>query len=220
MNDEIYTIAIPVLTNGTVLALFVWILKFSFQKALDKSAELYARELDLMHKKDFLKYSKIYDEQAVTLSDTYKILVMLYEHASHLAFQYKFYEENPQFLEKYRVPKTGDAKAWQRYHEATLSHKPADARANTLEHSAAVALAEFKPKRIYFDVELADEVERLLNLLLFVGSSFPNINVRDPETLEPAVSEEVIEVWKKVVTACHGLFPQMENEFRRHLKTP
>lgn len=220
MSDLLTTIAVAVVTNGAVLALFVWVFKVAFEKTLDKRVKLYERELELQHKKSFHQFSKIYDEQAAALRDIYAVLCSLYSQAAHLGFHYNFYNEHPELLEKYRVPKTGDAAAWDRYYKATLSEKPEEVRASALAEAASSALSEFRPKRIYLSAATADETERLLNLLLYVGSSFSNINYRDPHTLRPVVAKEVVDTWVRVLAACQTLFPQLEDQFRTLLAPP
>lgn len=71
MTELLITIVVAVVSNGAVLALFIWVFKVAFEKALDKRAKLYELELDLQHKKTFHQFSKIYDEQAAALRDIY-----------------------------------------------------------------------------------------------------------------------------------------------------
>lgn len=220
MTELLITIVVAVVSNGAVLALFIWVFKVAFEKALDKRAKLYELELDLQHKKTFHQFSKIYDEQAAALRDIYAQLSSLYSQAAHLGFHYNFYNEHPELLEKYRVPKTGEAAAWDRYYKATLSKKPEELRANALAEAASSALAEFRPMRIYLSAATANEIERLLNLLLYVGSSFSNINYRDPHTLKPVVAQEVVDTWVRALAACQTLFPQLEDQFRALLAPP
>jgi len=217
MTALLTTIVVAVISNGTVLALFIWVFKVAFEKALDKHVKLSERKLELQHKKTFHKFSKIYDEQAAALRDTYAVLCSLYSQAAHLGFHHHFYNDHPELLEKYRVPQTGDATAWTRYQEATLSEKPEEVMASSLTHAASRALAEFRPKRIYLSAATADEIERLLNLLLYVGSSFSNINYRDIHTLQPVVAQEVVDTWVRALTACQTLFPRLEDQFRNLL---
>lgn len=220
MTELLTTIVVAVVTNGTVLALFIWVFKVAFEKALDRRVKLYEREIELQHKKTFHQFSKIYDEQAAALRDIYAALSSLYNQAAHLGFHYHFYNEHPELLEKYRVPGTGGTATWDRYYKATLSEKPEELRASTLIEAASSALSEFRPKRIYFSAATADEIERLLDLLLYVGSSFSNINYRDPHTLQPVVAPEVVDTWVGVLTACQTLFPQLEDQFRTLLAPP
>lgn len=74
--------------------------------------------------------------------------------------------------------------------------------------------------RIYLSAATANEIERLLNLLLYVGSSFSNINYRDPHTLKPVVAQEVVDTWVRALAACQTLFPQLEDQFRALLAPP
>ena len=71
MTELLTTIVVAVVTNGTVLALFIWVFKVAFEKALDRRVKLYEREIELQHKKTFHQFSKIYDEQAAALRDIY-----------------------------------------------------------------------------------------------------------------------------------------------------
>jgi hypothetical protein len=56
-----------------------------------------------------------------------------------------------------------------------------------------------------------------MNLFLLIGSQFHNVNYRDPHTLRQVVAPEVIDLWKRAVSASQALFPQLEEQFRRHL---
>lgn len=215
--DLLSTITVAVLTNGSVLALFLWVFKVAFEKALDKRAKLFEKELELEHKKNFHQFSKLYDEQAGVLRDVYAQLVELNDMSSYLAFKYNFYEQNPQLLEQYRLPKTGGAAEWDHYLRSQLSTKPEDEKAEALVKAASLAFTAFRPKRIYLPPATADEVERLINLFGVIGSHFQSVSYRDPETQEQVVAPEVIETWKKVVAATKRLFPQLEEQFRQHL---
>jgi len=218
MNPELLqTIAVAVVTNGSVLALFVWVFKVAFEKALDKRAKLYERELELQHKKSFHQFSKIYDEQAATLSDVYAQLVALDEQAAYLAYHYRLFDQHPELLEQYRIPKTGDPVAWDRYFKSALSTKPEDARAEELVKAASDSLRTFRQRRIYLPHATANEVERLMSLLLFVGSEFHNVSYRDPRTLEQVIAPQVIDAWKQALSASQALLPELEEQFRQHL---
>ena len=218
--ELLQTIAIAVITNGSVLALFIWVFKVVFEKALDKRAKLFELELSLQHKKSFHQFSKTYDEQAATLRDIYAQLVGLNDQAAYLAFHLHFYEQHPELLEAYRVPSTGGAKEWERYLKTSLAAKTEDTKAGELATAASVALKAFRPRRIYLPPETANEVERLMNLFAFVGAHFHSVNYRDPHTLEQVIAPEVIETWKRAITASQALFPQLEQQFREHLAPP
>ncbi|MEO6708730.1 MAG: hypothetical protein ABIP42_04085, partial [Planctomycetota bacterium] len=71
--------------------------------------------------------------------------------------------------------------------------------------------------RIYLPPATADEIERLMSLLMYVGSAFPDVNYRDPDTLKQVVSPRVIDAWTQAISASKALFPQLEAEFRKHL---
>ena len=218
MNSELLqTIIVAVVTNGSVLALFVWVFKIAFEKALDKRAKLYERELELQHKKSFHQFSKVYDEQAATLSDVYAQLVALDGQAAHLAYHYRLFEQNPELLEQYRVPTTGYPMAWERYFKHVLSAKPEDARAEELVTAASDSLRRFRQRRIYLSRATANDVERLMSLFLFIGSEFRNVSYRDPHTLEQVIAPHVIELWKQALSVRQALLPQLEEQFRQHL---
>lgn len=216
-TELLQTIAVAVITNGSVLALFVWVFKSVFEKALDKRAKLFERELELQHKKTFHQFSKVYDEQANALRDVYAQLVQLNDLAAHLAFHYNFYEKHPQLLERYRTPETGGAAEWDRFLKNSLTEKPENVRAESLSAAASNALTSFRPRRIYLPAATANEVERLMNLFLFVGSEFRNVNYRDPDTLEHVIAPQVIDAWKRSLAASQSLFPLLEDQFRLHL---
>ncbi|MCL5059151.1 MAG: hypothetical protein M1449_00585 [Candidatus Thermoplasmatota archaeon] len=215
--ELLQTILIAVVTNGAVLALFLWVFKVAFEKALDKRVKLYEKELELQHKKSFHRFSKVFDEQAETLRDVYAQLVELNDRAAYLAYHYQVFEKHPDLLERYRIPETGSAVEWDRYLKNTLSAKPEDARAEELANAASQALKKFRPRRIYFLPTTANDVERLMSLFLFVGSEFRNVNYRDPHTLEQIIAPEVIDAWKRALSASQVLFPQLEDLFRQHL---
>lgn len=217
MNDLLTTIGIATVTNASVLALFIWVFKAVFEKALDNRTKLYERELELRHKKSFHQFSKVFDEQATTLREVYSQLVSLNDQAAHLAFHHNLYEQNPALLELYRIPEAGNPKAWERFLAESLSEKPENLQAENLSKEASRVLGEFRKKRIYLPVATANEVERLMSLFLFIGSQFRSVNYRDPHDLQPVVAPEVIEVWKRALTASQSLFPQLEEQFRAHL---
>ena len=216
-TDILQTIAVAVITNGSLLALFIWVFKASFEKALDKRAKLYEKEIELSHKKTFHQFSKVYDEQAATLRDIYGQLVNLNDKAAYLAYHYHLYEQHPELLEAYKLPETGGVAEWDRYLKSTLAQKPEEAKADQLSKAAFAARKAFRPRRIYLPPATANEVERLMDLFQFVGAQFHNVNYRDPKTMEQLIAPEVIETWKNVVAASQVLFPQLENQFREHL---
>ena len=74
MNDVLITIAISIITNGTLLGLFIWVFKRLFDNALTKRVEMFKKELELINKKNFYQYSKFYDEQAQAIKDVLPIL--------------------------------------------------------------------------------------------------------------------------------------------------
>lgn len=215
--DLLQTILIAVLTNGAVLAMFLWVFKVAFEKALDRSVKLSEKELELQHKKNFHRFSKLYDEQATVLRTTYAALIRLNEEASFLAYHYHFFEEHLELLEQYRLPKTGGSAVWDQFLKNALAIAPEDRRAEALTKEASQALRDFRPNRIYLEPAMADEVERLMNLFLYVGSEFGNVNYRDPDTMEQIIAPEVIETWKQASAASRALFPQLEESFRHHL---
>lgn len=216
-SELLQTIMVAVVTNGTVLGIFVWVFKVAFEKALDKRAKLYERELELQHKKTFHQFSKVYDEQANTLRDVYAQLVELNDKAAYLAYHYHFHEQHPELLERFRLPQGGSAMEWDRYLRNSLAAKPEEAKAEGLSQAASDALKAFRVRRIYLPAATANEVERLMSLFMFVGSQFSNVSYRDPETLQQPIAPEVIDTWRKVVTASQVLFPQLEEQFRQHL---
>lgn len=216
-SELLQTIMVAVVTNSSVLGIFLWVFKVAFEKALDKRAKLYERELELQHRKTFYQFSKVYDEQAVTLRDVYAQLVELNEKAAYLAYHYQLHEQHPELLERFRLPQSGSATEWDRYLRSSLATKPEDVKAEELSRAASEALKVFRLRRIYLPAATASEVERLMSLFMFIGSEFTNISYRDPETLQQPIAPEVIETWKKVVTASQALFPQLEEQFRQHL---
>jgi len=78
-------------------------------------------------------------------------------------------------------------------------------------------LNEFRKKRIFFSKDIADEIERLMNLVLFIASQFKDVTCRDPENFEPVVAQKVIDTWTKAVHVTNELFPVLEDTFRKHI---
>lgn len=58
--------------------------------------------------------------------------------------------------------------------------KKEDVKASDLAKKVASDLSEFRRKRIYFSREVADEIERLMNLILFISSEFKNVTYSEP----------------------------------------
>ncbi|GAB3473686.1 hypothetical protein [Polaromonas eurypsychrophila] len=137
-----------------------------------------------------------------------------------MALHYQLVDRRPQLLERYRTPETGDARAWERFLSASLAEKSDNIKADALSKEASQVLTDFRRKRIYLSSGTAGEVERLMNLFLYVGSEFRNISYRNPDNLRQVVEPEVIEVRKRALEASQNLFPVLESQFRRHLGGP
>jgi hypothetical protein len=217
IENYLQTIGVAVITNGAVLALFVWVFKVIFENSLDRRAKLYELELELQNKKSFHRFSRVFDEQAAVLRELYTQLVELNDKAAALAFTYQLYEEYPELLEDFRMPSSGDPADWQKYFERMQSDRHEDITADSLTQAAYRALKDFRPKRIYISQAMANEVERLINLFIFVGTKFKGVNFRDPQTLEQVLATEVIDAWKRALQASQALFPELEELFRQHL---
>lgn len=217
MNDILITIAISIVTNGTLLGLFIWVFKRLFDSALTKRAELFKQELELIHKKDFYQYSKLYDEQAQVIKEVYAGLVDMLDKINYLVYRYYLLEKHPELFEHYLRPKDGDPIKWDMYLKATLRKKREDIKANEISEQASKDFGELRKKRIYFSKNTADEIERLINLILFISDSFPSVSYRDPDKFEPVVAEELIETWRNAVIVSQGLFPVLEESFRKHI---
>jgi hypothetical protein len=95
MNDVLITIAISIITNGTLLGLFIWVFKRLFDNALTKRAEMFKKELELINKKNFYQFSKLYDEQAQVINEVYADLVDMLDKVQYLVYRYKLLEEHP-----------------------------------------------------------------------------------------------------------------------------
>ncbi len=217
MVEVLKTISISVITNSAVLGLFVWVFKKLFESSLNKRTELFKREIELINQKNFYQFSKLYDEQAQTVKNVYAELVHMSDQVGYLVFHYNLLENHPELFEQYRIPKDGNSVKWDRYLKATLSEKKEDVKAQELFGQISRALSEFRKSRIYFSKEIADEIERLMNLVLFIASEFKNVTYRDPEKFEPVVAEEVIETWSNAVQVIQELFPVLEESFRKHI---
>ena len=217
MIDILRTISISVITNGAVLALFVWVFKKLFETSLKKHSELYLKEIELANKKNYYKFSKLHDEQAEAINNVYGELVYMSDQVAYLAYHYNLLETHPEFFNQYLLPKNGDPLKWKQYFEAILSQQAEDIKAKELTSYVSTALNKFKKKRIYFSRDVAGEIERLMNLILFIGSEFQNVTYRDERDFKPVVANEVIATWVNAVEASNKLFPILEKSFRGHL---
>jgi hypothetical protein len=217
MGDLITTICVAIITNGAVLGLFVWVFKKLFETALSKRTEAFKSEIELINKKNYYQFSKLYDEQAQNVKEVYSDLVYMLDQTGYLVYHYNLLEEHPEFFEQYMRPKDSNPIKWDRYLKTSLSEKQEDVKAQEIKEHASKSLAEFRRKRIFFHKNVADEIERYINLILFVSSQFKNVTYRDPEDFQPVVADEVIKTWVKAVDASHQLFPILEETFRSHL---
>jgi len=215
--DLFHTIIVAVITNGSVLALFVWVFQKSFERALDHRAKIFEKEMDLRHKQVFYQFSKTYDYQSEALSQTYEMLIELNDAVAYLIFHNSFFADNPEFTRKYPKPEDGDPAAWERYLQQNLSSRPEEVKAEEIVKFASEAQEAFRKRRIYFPEETAQEVERLLCLFTFLGSQFQNVNMKNPESTVDVIAPEVFESWNQAVRACEVLVPKLEAMFRKHL---
>lgn len=217
MSDILKTIGISIITNGAVLALFIWVFKKLFDASLKERTELFIRQIELANKKDYHQFSKLYDEQAQVIKGTYTGLVHMMDQVAYLGYRYNLLETHPELFEQYKVPKDGDAIKWQSYLKATLSEKMEDIKAKELTKYALKVLNEFKSNKIYFSRNVANEIERLMNLIVFIASEFQNVTYRDEHDFKPVIADEVIKAWIRSVQATNELFPALEKLFRDHL---
>lgn len=217
MSDVFTAIIISVFTNGGVLALFIWVFKILFEKSLEKKTKIIEKEIDLLNKKNLYQFSKIYDEQAQVIKDTYSELVTMMEQVTYLTYYSNLLEGHPELFDHLRIPEDGNPIKWKRYLDASLSERKEDLKAKELKEITVSALNNFKKRRIYFSKIIADEIERLMSLILFIASEFTNVTYRDPKYFEPMIAEEVISHWKKSIQVSNQLFPILEYEFRKHL---
>ena len=217
MSELATTIAISVISNATVLGLFVWVFKKLFETALQRRSETLKAEIDLLNRKHFHQYSKIFDTQAETIANVYSDLSSLAQQSSYLAYHFRLQEEHPELFEEYRIPEDGNPRKWERYLITSLSERKEFTKAGELAKHAAESQEEFRVKRIYFSEVISNEIERYLSLVYYVGSNFSNVAYRDPKDFKPVVADKVIQVWIKAVNTSNRLFPMLESEFREHL---
>ncbi len=217
MDELLKTITIAIVTNGTVLGLFIWVFKMLFEKSLTLRAKAFQAEIELINKKNFHQYSKIFDEQAKTIGDVYSDLVQLSDQSAYLANHFRLQEQHPELFEEYLIPKDGDPLKWERYYKAVATEKREDIKAKELSEHASVSLNKFRTKRIYFKKEIASKIEHYIYLVLFVASNFKNISYRDTKDFKPVVADEVVKLWIETVNIAHELFPVIEETFRTHL---
>ncbi len=217
MSELATTIVVSVVTNGTVLGLFIWVFKKLFETALQKRSEAYRAEIDLINKKNFHQYSRVFDLQAETIASVYANLSGIAQEVEYLAFTFHFQEKHPELFQISALPEDGNPREWKRFFEVGLAEKERFAKAEELSDRAIKSLHQFRAKRIYFRESVANEIERYLVLAHQVGSGFANVAYRDPDENEPVVSEEVINIWKQAASTSNELFPELEGEFRKHL---
>lgn len=217
MEDIAKIIGITVITNGAVLGLSIWVFKKLFETYLTHRTKAFQAEIELLNKKNFHQYSKLYDEQAQNISLVYADLVTMSDQASYLAYRYNLLEKHPELFEHYLIPKDGNSIKWDQYFKAVLTEKREDVKAKELLEHASLSLREFHKKRIYFKKEVADEIERYINLVLYVASEFTNVTYRDPQDFKPVITSEIIDTWIKAVNVSSSLFPVLEETFRVHL---
>ena len=217
MNDILLTISISVITNGTLLGLFIWVFKRLFESALTKRTELFKQELELINKKNFYQYSKLYDEQAQVVKEVYADLIDLSGKANYLVHHYKLIEKHPELYEHRLIPKDGDPIKWDLYWKSLLKKKDEEIKVREIYGQAAKAHGEFKKKRIYFQKDMADEIERLIYLIWFISHFFEDVSCRDPYKFEPVVADEIIGTWLKAVKVAEELLPLLEEYFRKHI---
>jgi hypothetical protein len=218
MGEVLTTIAVTGAANATLIALLLFVGKTVFDKALETRVKLHEKELELQHKKAYLQFSRLHEEQAQILRELYEDLVVLGEKAALLALQYELDEAHPELVAPPRVPVDKDPLAWKRFLRDTLSMHEEHEEAKQLHSVAMDAIRRFRCKRIYLPPELADQVDRLLSLYIFIGSTFKDIRSRDAETLERLVSPEIVALWERSVKTTSGLLPDLEARFRDHLR--
>jgi len=217
MKEVLRTILISTITNGTVLALFVWVFKQLFDASLKRRTELFIKEIELINKKHYYQFSKLYDEQAQVIKEVYAELVHMSDQVAYLGYHYNLIETHPELFEQYRTPKDGDPIKWEKYLRATITEKIEEIKAKELANYASNVLSKFKKKRIYFSEDIAEKIERLITLILFIASEFQNVIYRDSDDFKPVIADEVIKLWTSSIQVTNELFPVLEKLFREHL---
>lgn len=218
MSPVIASVLTAVVSNGVALAVIAYLCRKMFEAALDRRAKLYERELDLLHRKQFHQFSRVYDEQATVIKETYASLVSLYQRVLYLAFKHNMYKEHPEFLDRYRKPEADSPFAWERYLRSLVEPSPEDEMAQELQDEASAALKDFQPRRIYFQPDLAAQIDIALQLILHVASSFKTVNYSHRE--RDVIAPEVITTWEQSIVACQHAFPLIEAAFRAHFVSP
>jgi hypothetical protein len=217
MDDIWKTISISIITNGTLLGLFIWVFKRLFDSALNKRGELYKQEIDLINKKNFYQFSKIYDEQAQIIKGVYTDLVYMFDYINYMANHLNLLEKHPELFIKYQIPKDTDPVKMEQYLRSTLIGREEDVKSKDILNRTLKSINDFKNNRIYFSIDVAGKIEGLLNLILFIASRFKDVSYRDPSNFEPIVAEELIESWHKSIILSRQLFPALEEAFRKHV---
>ena len=216
MADILKTIWISVITNGALLALFVYVFKQLFENSLKRRTELSLRELELANRKNYYQFSKLYDEQASVIKDVYTDLAYMFGQVKDLVYSYSRIESEPQIYKQY-LPTYGSEDIWCEYKKKFLEERKNDTKAEVLYKFVKESSDRFKIKKIYFQKTIVDEIEKLYHLITFIAFQYKNISYRASDDLKAPLAKEVYDVWTTAVAIVYKLFPVLEELFRNHL---
>ena len=225
MTDLITTITSSVvfsgfLTSGLIFLTRNWIserLKNSIKHEYDLKLEVYKKETEYLQKKNYLRFSKLHEERANVIKDLYSTLVTSFDSVSYLVFHLNLLDNCPEFLDHLRIPKDNDRVKWERYLKNSISESKEESLAKDTSNELRGEFSRFRTNRIYFERDISEEIEKCLQLLIFIASHFSDVSYRDPETSKPTVNKLVIETWKQAITDTNSLFPILEDKFRDEL---
>ena len=110
-----------------------------------------------------------------------------------------------------------DPALWDRYLKNALKEKSENVKATELSKHTSDAIVQFRQRRIYFPEAISNEIERYLNLSLFIGSQFRNVTYHQPVDFETQIAPEMIKTWVEAVNVCNKLLPRIESLFRERL---
>ena len=216
MNDIWKAISISVITNGSLLGLFIWVFERLFDSYLSKRTESFKQEIELISKKNFYQFSKTYDDQAQVIKEVYADLVDMVGDVGSLVNYYNRQEKYPELFQHFLIPQDSDPIKWDWYLDS-LKERNEDIKAKELAKRASTVGRTFIKNKIYFSKHIAEEIDRLIWLLWYIADTFKDVTFRDPYNFEQVIAQEVIETWQKAVIVINELFPELEESFRKHL---
>lgn len=209
----IETIITTVLTSSLLIGLVTYLAKKLFENYLSQRSKIYIEEKSLEHKKSFHKYSKIFDQQADFYVKTFRDLTHISDENSYLSLAFNIKEKvDPQGSKT-----EDDAEVMDRIRKLINPENHEEQKAKELSDFIQKSYKEFRQNKIFFDIELAEQIKKYYELTLFTSSHFNDINYRDPKTNKSVVNPRVITAWKSSTEAAPIIIAEIESNFRKLL---